>query len=87
MEYEQLRRKIESQARELSYFTTDQMNKISNKLSDDDKQKWQNVMARFADQNRSDLETETSLLLFNSSQSPSSFYSKFNGSRWLSILA
>jgi hypothetical protein len=75
LEYEQLRRKIESQARELSYFTTDQMNKIAYKLSDDDKQKWQNVMARFADQNRSVLEIETSLLLFNSSQSSSSFYS------------
>jgi hypothetical protein len=53
LEYEQLRRKIESQARELSYFTTDQMNKITEKLSDDDKEKWKNVIARFTDQNRS----------------------------------
>lgn len=53
MEYEQLRRKIESQARELSYFTSDQMNKITDKLSDDDKKKWRNVMSRFSDQNRS----------------------------------
>lgn len=53
MEYEKLRRKIEFQAREISYFTTDQMNKISEKLADDDKQRWSNVMLRFADQSRS----------------------------------
>jgi predicted KAP-like P-loop ATPase len=53
LEYEQLRRKIETQARELSYFTTDQLNKISTKLSNEDKLKWQNVLHRFADQNRS----------------------------------
>ncbi|CAF4383577.1 unnamed protein product, partial [Rotaria socialis] len=52
MEYEKLRRKIEMQARELTYFTTDQLNKISGKLTDDDKQKWDNVILRFADQSR-----------------------------------
>ncbi|CAF5225965.1 unnamed protein product, partial [Rotaria magnacalcarata] len=52
MEYEKLRRKIEMQARELTYFTTDQLNKISEKLTDDDKQKWNNVILRFADQSR-----------------------------------
>ncbi|CAF4726958.1 unnamed protein product, partial [Rotaria magnacalcarata] len=46
MEYEKLRRKIEMQARELTYFTTDQLNKISEKLTDDDKQKWNNVILR-----------------------------------------
>lgn len=53
LEYEQLRRKIESQTRELSYFTLDQMNKINEKLSDDDKNKWQKVISRFSDQYRS----------------------------------
>ncbi|CAF3305974.1 unnamed protein product [Rotaria socialis] len=53
LEYEQLRRKIEIQARELSYFTTNQLNKISEKLSDaDDKLKWKNVIERFGDQSR-----------------------------------
>ncbi|CAF4932014.1 unnamed protein product [Rotaria sp. Silwood1] len=52
LEYEQLRRKIESQTRELTYFTTNQFNKISEKLSDDDKTKWENVILRFADQSR-----------------------------------
>lgn len=52
LEYEQLRRKIEFQARELTYFTNDQMRKIAEKLSDDDKVKWNNVMDRVADQNR-----------------------------------
>ncbi|CAF3991095.1 unnamed protein product, partial [Rotaria magnacalcarata] len=53
LEYEQLRRKIETHARELSYFTTDQLNKISEKLSDaDDKLKWKNVIERFGDQSR-----------------------------------
>jgi hypothetical protein len=53
LQYEQLRRKIETQARELSYFTTDQLNKITEKLSEDDKPKWRNVISRFADQSRS----------------------------------
>jgi len=57
LEYEQLRRKIETQARELSYFTTDQLNKISKKLSDDDKLKWQTVLDRFGDQTRSVFQT------------------------------
>ncbi|CAF1129035.1 unnamed protein product [Rotaria sordida] len=52
LEYEQLRRKIEMQAREISYFTTDQLNKISEKLSDQDKENWKNVILRFTDQNR-----------------------------------
>ncbi|CAF1024054.1 unnamed protein product [Rotaria sp. Silwood1] len=52
LEYEQLRRKIETQARELSYFTSDQLNKVSEKLSDEDKLKWKNVIERFADQSR-----------------------------------
>lgn len=52
LEYEQLRRKIETQARELSYFTSDQLNKISEKLSEEDKQKWKQVIERFSDQNR-----------------------------------
>jgi len=53
LEYEQLRRKIENQARELFYFTNDQLNKISEKLSDDEKFKWNNVIERFSDQTRS----------------------------------
>jgi hypothetical protein len=52
LEYEQLRRKIEFQARELSYFTTDQLNKISKKLSEEDKSTWQKVFDRFSDQSR-----------------------------------
>ncbi|CAF3674670.1 unnamed protein product [Adineta steineri] len=52
LEYEQLRRKIETQTRELSYFTIDQLYKINEKLSDDDKAKWSKVIARFSDQNR-----------------------------------
>ncbi|CAF1253750.1 unnamed protein product, partial [Adineta steineri] len=51
LEYEQLRRKIETQTRELSYFTIDQLYKINEKLSDDDKAKWSKVIARFSDQN------------------------------------
>lgn len=38
------------------------MNKISDKLSDDDKQKWKNVISRFSDQNRSVVRTK---LLFH----------------------
>jgi hypothetical protein len=57
LEYEQLRRKIETQARELSYFTNDQMHKISEKLSDNDKVKWENVIERFGDQSRSVFQT------------------------------
>lgn len=53
LEYEQLRRKIEIQARELTYFTSDQLNKISEKLSDSDKIEWENVIERFNDQSRS----------------------------------
>ena len=53
LEYEQLRRKIETQTRELSYFTTDQLNKITEKLSDADKLNWKNVIERFGDQSRS----------------------------------
>ncbi len=52
MEYELLRRKIETQVRELSYFTTDQLNKISEKLPEEHKEKWKNVMSRFTDQSR-----------------------------------
>lgn len=62
LEYEQLRRKIESHIRELSYFTIDQMNKLSEKLSDGDKQKWTDAISRFSDQNRSVLST---ILLFD----------------------
>lgn len=53
LEYEQLRRKIETQTRELSYFTSDQMNKITSKLPENEVEKWKNVIARFTDQNRS----------------------------------
>jgi glycoprotein 6-alpha-L-fucosyltransferase len=52
LEYEELRRKIETQARELSYFTGNQLNKISEKLSDNDKNNWKNVISRFTDQTR-----------------------------------
>lgn len=52
MEYELLRRKIEAQAREINYFTADQMNKISGKLPEEEKSKWNSVMLRFADQSR-----------------------------------
>ena len=45
--------KLKKQAREISYFATDQMNKIAQKLSGDDKDRWKNVISRFADQNRS----------------------------------
>ncbi|CAF4396598.1 unnamed protein product, partial [Adineta steineri] len=50
LEYEQLRRKIETQARELSYFTNNELQKISEKLSEDDKFKWKQVIERFNDQ-------------------------------------
>lgn len=53
MEYELLRRKIETQARELVYFTGDQMRKFAEKLSEDDKPKWAQVVDRFSDQSRS----------------------------------
>jgi len=52
MEYEQLRRKIEFQTRELGYFTLDQMTKLTEKLPDDLQNKWKNVISRFSDQNR-----------------------------------
>ncbi|CAF1085262.1 unnamed protein product [Adineta steineri] len=52
LEYEQLRRKIETQARELSYFTNNELQKISEKLSENDKFKWKQVIERFNDQSR-----------------------------------
>ena len=53
LEYEQLRRKIETQARELSYFTTDQMMKIPKKLTEGDQANLRNILDRFVDQSRS----------------------------------
>jgi ATP-dependent Lon protease len=54
LEYEQLRRKIEMQARELAYFTMDQLKRISEQLSsEDEKTRWTHVIDRIADQNRS----------------------------------
>ena len=53
LEYELLRRNIERQTRELSYFTANQMDKIAEKLSADDQSAWKHVTRRFADQTRS----------------------------------
>lgn len=53
LEYEQLRRKIESQTRELAYFALNQMRKISTKLSEEEAENWKKVVTRFTDQNRS----------------------------------
>ncbi|CAF0725864.1 unnamed protein product [Didymodactylos carnosus] len=52
LEYEQLRRKIEIQARELSYFTLKQLEKFDAKLSEQDKEQLKNVIDRFGDQSR-----------------------------------
>ena len=52
LEYEQLRRKIESQTRELTYFALNQMRKISTKLSEEEGENWKKVVTRFTDQNR-----------------------------------
>jgi len=52
LEYEQLRRKIERQTRELSYFMNSQMGKLNEKLSDDQKANWKLVIDRFNDQYR-----------------------------------
>lgn len=52
LEYEVLRRRIENQARELFYFTISELNKISQKLSDKDKEQWAKVILRYLDQNR-----------------------------------
>lgn len=78
LEYEQLRRKIETQARELTYFTTDQLNKIAKKLSEADQTHWSNFLDRFADQSRlvSFISDVLHSILFV--QSPTSFHSKSN---------
>lgn len=52
LQYEQLRRKLESHTRELFYFTIDQMKKISAKLSMNEKPKWEDVISRTTDQIR-----------------------------------
>ena len=88
LEYEQLRRKIETQARELTYFTTDQLNKISKKLSEADQTNWRNVLDRFGDQSRSVFTPLLDLLMpIFSPQGTFSFYSKSNQCRWLSTMA
>ncbi|CAF4639603.1 unnamed protein product, partial [Rotaria sp. Silwood2] len=52
LEYELLRRKIETQARELYYFTNHQLNKISKKLSNEDQLTWEHIIKQFGDQSR-----------------------------------
>lgn len=91
LEYEQLRRKIETQARELTYFTTNQLNKISKKLSAADQTNLRNVLDRFSDQSRSVFHHRCFvldlLMSIFSPQSTISFHSKSNQCRWLSTMA
>ncbi|CAF1313430.1 unnamed protein product, partial [Didymodactylos carnosus] len=50
LEYEQLRRRIEKQVREQSYFILNQLKNLSEVQNVKDKQHWKNVLIRFGDQ-------------------------------------